>query len=198
MPRMGHTAGPGTQEGRGAARSKPGATESRLDWRRRLPRRLALATGRTCIKSSLQTKEPVRARLPAAQLDAPASHLFMSLPGNANTREQLGQVFKRALVEHQAKLSRYAAFARQEEHFDPTAERAIEFARRWAYWIIATKGPAAHIARSDEARLRQQGLEDEAIGTIRACLLAMDSEVLQRRPSPASPRCSRRSASIRH
>jgi hypothetical protein len=102
-----------------------------------------------------------------------ASHLFMSLHGNAVTKDQLGQVFKRAFIEHQAKLSRIAAFARQEDRFDPTAEMAVELARGWAYRIIATKGPAAHIARSDEVTLRQQGLDDEAIATIRACLLEM-------------------------
>jgi hypothetical protein len=142
-------------------------------WRRRMPVRFALATGANWLKLSLRTREPVRARFLAAQLDATAADLFMTTLPDAITKEQLATLFRKALVGHEAKLDRVAAFARQEPGFDPAAEMASERAMGWSYRIASSRGVNGRLAEGDRTAMAKAGLMEAEIAGVDECLGAM-------------------------
>ncbi|UMY16781.1 hypothetical protein MMB17_19235 [Methylobacterium organophilum] len=108
-------------------------------WRRRVPVTFALATGANWLKLSLRTREPVRARFLAAQLDATAADLFTTILPDAITKEQLATLFRKALLGHEAKLDRIAAFSRAR---NPTSIRRPRWPRN-RQWAGAIESPPA-------------------------------------------------------
>lgn len=142
-------------------------------WRRRVPATFALATGANWLKLSLRTREPVRARFLAAQLDATAAELFMTTLPDAITKEQLATLFRKALLGHEAKLDRVAAFARQEPDFDPAAEMAAEQAMGWSYRVASSRGVNGRLTEDDRAAMAKAGLAEAEIACVGDCLDAM-------------------------
>lgn len=142
-------------------------------WRRRVPARFALAIGAIWLKLSLRTREPVRARFLAAQLDATAADLFMTTALDAITKEQLATLFRKAFLGHEAKLDRIAAFARQEPGFDPATEAATERAMGWSYRIASARGVGGRLAEDDRVAMAKAGLGEAEIAEVGGCLVAM-------------------------
>ena len=142
-------------------------------WRRRLPRRLALALRANCLKLSLKTSEPDRARFLAAQLDAIAAEFFMSPASETLTKEQLATLFQTALLSHAAKLDRVAAFSRQEPGFDPEIEVAAERAMGWSYRVASSKGVHGRIGDDDRAAMTKAGLCETEIAGVGEALDTM-------------------------
>ncbi|TXM96331.1 tyrosine-type recombinase/integrase [Methylobacterium sp. WL103] len=142
-------------------------------WRRRMPAKFALATGANWLKLSLRTREPVRARFLAAQLDATAADLFMTTMPDAITKEQLATLFRKAFLGHEAKLDRVAAFARQEPGFDPVAEMASERAMGWSYRVASVKGVNGRLGEDDHAAMAKAGLAEIEIAGVEECLDTM-------------------------
>lgn len=142
-------------------------------WRRRMPAKFALATGANWLKLSLRTREPVRARFLAAQLDATAADLFMTTLPDAITKEQLATLFRKAFLGHEAKLDRVAAFARQEPGFDSAAEMASERAMGWSYRVASSRGVNGRLTEDDRAAMAKAGLAEAEIAGVDACLDAM-------------------------
>jgi hypothetical protein len=142
-------------------------------WRRRIPARFALAIGTNWLKLSLRTREPVRARFLATQLDATAADLFMTTVPDAITKEQLAKLFRKAFLSHEAKLDRVAAFARQEPNFDPAVEMASERAMGWSYRVASGRGVNGRLADDDRSAMAKAGLAEAEIANVGACLDAM-------------------------
>lgn len=142
-------------------------------WRRRVPARFALATGANWLKLSLRTREPVRARFLAAQLDATAADLFMTTLPDSVTKEQLATLFRKALLGHEAKLDRIAAFARQEPDFDPATEVAAEQAMGWSYRVASSRGVNGRLTEDDRVAMAKAGLAEAEIAGVGECLDAM-------------------------
>ncbi len=142
-------------------------------WRRRVPATFALATGANWLKLSLRTREPVRARFLAAQLDATAADLFMTTLPDAITKEQLATLFRKTLLGHEAKLDRIAAFSRQEADFDPAAEMAAEQAMGWSYRVASSRGVNGRLTEDDRAAMAKAGLAEAEIAGVGDCLDAM-------------------------
>ncbi|SFL80093.1 DUF6538 domain-containing protein [Methylorubrum salsuginis] len=142
-------------------------------WRRRVPATFALATGANWLKLSLRTREPVRARFLAAQLDATAADLFMTTLPDTITKEQLATLFRKAFLGHEVKLDRVAAFARQEPDFDPAAEMAAEQAMGWSYRVASSRGVNGRLTEDDRAAMAKAGLAEAEIACVGDCLDAM-------------------------
>lgn len=138
-----------------------------------MPGRFALAIGANWLKLSLRTREPVRARFLAAQLDATAADLFMTTAPDAITKQQLSALFQKAFAGHGAKLDRVAAFDRQEKGFDARAEITADRAVGWSYRVASTKGVHGRIGDDDRDAMAKAGLAASEIAVVGDCLDAM-------------------------
>lgn len=132
-----------------------------------------MVIGANWLKLSLRTREPARTRFLAAQLDATAADLFMTILRDDITKEQLIALFRKAFLGHEAKLDRVAAFARQDPGFDPAAEMSMERAMGWSYRIASGRGVNGRPAEEDRAAMAKAGLAEAEIASVGECLDAM-------------------------
>ncbi len=152
-------------------------------WRRRVPPNLARSTGLTHLKISLRTREPRHARFLAAQMDAAAEDLFMSVDPHVITKEQLTALFRKAFESHARKLALLADFGRQDPAIDPGLEAADEQAMGWAYRILARKGLGARIGADETALMRSAGLTEHALESVATALAGLQRDG-RARPAP--------------
>jgi len=141
-----------------------------------VPPTLARSTGLTHLKLSLRTREPRQARFLAAQMDAAAEDLFMSLDPRAITREQLTELFRKVFETHSRKLALLADFGRQDPTIDPVLESADELAMGWAYRILARKGQGARIGPDETALMRNAGMTEPAIESVALALTSLQRD----------------------
>jgi integrase len=125
-------------------------------WQRRVPTHLARRLRISHVKVNLRTKDVAIARRLVAPLDARAMEVFMDHTQQLS-REQLGNIFKTVLAEHQAKLSLLADIERAK----PSAERRVlreeELAQGVAYTLLAQQGADAHLPPMEQQKLRNEG-----------------------------------------
>jgi hypothetical protein len=142
-------------------------------WRRRLPVDLASKIGKCYVKLSLQTKEPLMARILSAELDALALTLFHSPEVVAMTKQQLQTIFNGTGRVHFEK--RCAA-----HNFDRHKGRAHEALKLYgdrvtghAYYVLARKGWNAQLDQKDREDLKSSGLKDTEIRDVEAQLFEL-------------------------
>jgi integrase len=132
-------------------------------WQRRLPSRFASHLRIPIFRLSLNTKHVEIARRLVPPLDAYAAEVFMTAVPEMLTKEQLQELFKGVLREHQAKLGLLADLERQ----SPTAPREellrLELAQGEAYRLLAEQGADAQLNLAKQQQLFDQGRDRECI-----------------------------------
>jgi integrase len=135
-------------------------------WQRRLPARLAGHLSLSSIRLNLGTKDVGVARRLVAALDAFAMEVFMTMPVDLLTKEQLTALFKNVLHERMARLGSLADLERQRpsEAFENIIRD--EEAMGEAFKILSKEGAGATVSARRREELTAQGRDDKFIDAV--------------------------------
>lgn len=122
-------------------------------WQRRLPSRFASHLRIQTFRLSLNTKNVETARRLVPALDAYAAEVFMTAAPELLTKEKLQVLFKRVLVEHQAKLRLLADLERQRPTSSPDELLQLELGQGHAYRLLSERGGGGRQPRRSKATI---------------------------------------------
>lgn len=127
------------------------------------------------VQLSLRTRCPRKARAIAARLNIAFEE---AQERGMLTHEQMRMILRAETERHLCKLQTLAALERHDPDFDPAMARQNDLIVANVHELLAARGPNATITPPDEVRLREQGLDDDAIEQARLMLMQMRAQGL--------------------
>lgn len=135
-------------------------------WRRRIPCHLVKAFDRPHVFISMRTRDPVRARSLAAQLNAVFEELMMAPETQFLSKGQLDGILRSVVATHLVKLDRVAAAGKSMPFFDASEAARMDVCVAWAYRLFDAQGADARVRDEDRDAMRNAGLGEKDIAFV--------------------------------